>query len=170
MQLKENDIAPLFTAVSDSGEKVSLADVIERKNHVVLYFYPKDFTSGCTKESCAFRDNWDRVKSLGATVFGISSDDVESHRKFRERYSLPFTLLSDQDHSIRRMYGVDGRFLPPRVTFVIDNQGRIRSIFNSQLNVTKHIENAILTLTNLKNGVSEGAEKKAVTETGDAGS
>jgi peroxiredoxin Q/BCP len=149
MKLNENDVAPPFTATTDSGEKFSLAEEIGKSN-IILYFYPKDFTAGCTKESCAFRDNWDRVKSLDARVFGISSDDTESHKSFKEKYSLQFTLLSDPDHEIRKIYGVQSRLIPPRVTFVIDKQGKIRGIFNSQMNISKHIDSALETLSKIQ--------------------
>jgi thioredoxin-dependent peroxiredoxin len=145
MELKVGETAPVFDAVTDTGEKFSLSNLTGKTN-VVLYFYPKDFTAGCTKEACSFRDNWDRVTSLGATVIGISADSPETHSKFRKEHSLPFTLVSDRDKRIRKLYGVDGMFIPPRTTFVIDKNGKIRSVFNSQLNVTKHIEEALRTL------------------------
>jgi len=135
--------------MTDNGERFSLSEELRKKN-IVLYFYPKDFTMGCTKESCAFRDNWEKVLALDASVYGVSTDSVESHKAFREKYSLPFTLLSDPTREIRKAYGVDGHFLPPRVTFVIDKRGVIRNIFNSQLNMSKHVENAIDILTKIQ--------------------
>jgi len=148
--LHVNDKAPLFDATTDSGEHFSLSEQIGKTN-VVLYFYPKDFTAGCTKESCAFRDSWEKMLSLGATVIGVSSDSVESHKAFKQEHALPFTLVSDQKHEIRRMYGVEGHFLiPPRVTFVIDRQGIIRDIFSSQLNMSKHIDNSVSVLTQIE--------------------
>ena len=143
--LHVNEKAPLFETTTDSGGHFSLLDETGKTN-IVLYFYPKDFTLGCTKESCAFRDNWEKVLSLDATVYGISSDSVESHKAFKEENALPFTLLTDQNREIRRKYGIDGRFIPPRVTFVIDKRGLIRSIFSSQLNMSKHVENALAVL------------------------
>jgi thioredoxin-dependent peroxiredoxin len=148
MELKVNDIAPGFESVTESGERFSLADLIGKTN-VVLYFYPKDFTVGCTKEACTFRDNWDKVTSLGATIVGISSDSPETHERFKKEHGLQFTLISDEDKRIRRQYGVDSRVIPPRVTFVIDKRGKIRNIFNSQVNITKHIEEALQTLDGL---------------------
>ena len=153
MKLRVSDKAPLFSAISDSGERISLADYIGKSN-IVLYFYPKDFTMGCTKESCAFRDNWSKILALGATVFGISSDNQESHRDFKKEHSLPFTLLSDEDKNIRRMYGAESRFIPPRVTFVIDKQGIIRNIFDSQLNISKHVESAMGALQEIESNNS----------------
>ena len=148
--LHVNDKAPLFDATTDSGEHFSLSEQI-RKTNVVLYFYPKDFTMGCTKESCAFRDNWEKILSLGATVIGVSSDSVESHKAFKQEHTLPFTLVSDQKHEIRRMYGVEGHFfIPPRVTFVIDKQGVVRDIFSSQVNMSKHIDNSLRVLEQIE--------------------
>ncbi|MDA4111035.1 MAG: peroxiredoxin [Thaumarchaeota archaeon] len=150
MQLKVLDSAPIFGSVTETGQKISLSDFLG-KTSVVLYFYPKDFTLGCTKEACSFRDSWDKVTLMGATVIGVSSDDPESHERFKKEHSLQFTLVSDQDHAIRKMYGVEGKFIPSRVTFVIDKQGKIRNIFNSQLNVTKHVEKALETLNVISN-------------------
>ncbi len=145
MELKVGDSAPVFEAVTETGEKFSLATWIGKTN-VVLYFYPKDFTAGCTKEACTFRDNWDKVTALGAMVVGVSSDSPETHSRFKKEHGLQFTLVSDEDKKIRKLYGVESRFIPPRVTFVIDKQGKIRNIFNSQVNVTKHIEESLGTL------------------------
>jgi thioredoxin-dependent peroxiredoxin len=152
MRLKVNDIAPVFESVTETGEKFSLVDLLGKTN-VVLYFYPKDFTMGCTKEACAFRDNWEKVISLGATIIGISSDSPETHSRFKKEHSLQFTLLSDQNKDIRKLYGIDGKFIPPRTTFVIDKQGKIRHIFNSQLNVTKHVGEALSTLDSISKEV-----------------
>jgi len=153
MRLKVNDIAPVFESVTETGEKFSLGDLLGKTN-VVLYFYPKDFTMGCTKEACAFRDNWEKVISLGATIIGISSDSPETHSRFKKEHSLQFTLLSDQHKDIRKLYGIDSKFIPPRTTFVIDKQGKIRHIFNSQLNVTKHVEEALGTLDSISKEVA----------------
>ena len=150
MQLKVMDKAPTFESITESGEKFSLADLLGKTN-IVLYFYPKDFTLGCTKEACSFRDNWDKVSSLGATVVGVSSDNPETHARFKKEHSLQFTLVSDQKNVVRKMYGIEGKFIPPRTTFVIDKQGKIRNIFNSQLNVTKHVEKALESLNEISN-------------------
>src|SRR5271166_5786026 len=139
MRLKVNDVAPVFDSVVETGEKFSLSDLLGKTN-IVLYFYPKDFTMGCTKEACEFRDNWEKVTALGATVVGISSDSPDTHSRFKKEHSLQFTLISDQKKEIRKLYGVDGKFIPPRTTFVIDKQGRIRQVFDSQINITKHVE------------------------------
>ncbi|MCL4314200.1 MAG: peroxiredoxin [Candidatus Thermoplasmatota archaeon] len=140
--LKVGEPAPDFEAYDQDGKKFKLSDHFKR-NPVVLYFYPKDETPGCTAEACAFRDNWERLQQFGTEVFGISSDSVDKHRKFREHHSLPFTLLSDPGAAIRKLYDVKGMLIPPRVTFVIDRSGRIRHIYNSQLNPKNHVEEAL---------------------------
>ena len=105
---------PCSTPRRTAARHFSLSEQIGKTN-VVLYFYPKDFTAGCTKESCAFRDNWEKMLSLGATVIGMSSDSVESHKAFKQEHALPFTLVSDQKHEIRRMYGSKATFSFRRV-------------------------------------------------------
>lgn len=149
MQIKVGGKAPLFESTADDGSKFSLGDLIGTTN-IVLYFYPKDFTMGCTKEACSFRDNWDRISSLGAKIIGVSSDSVETHSKFKKEHSLQFTLVSDQKKEIRKMYGVDSKFLAPRTTFVIDKSGTIRNVFNSQLNIQRHTQEALSTLENIE--------------------
>jgi peroxiredoxin Q/BCP len=136
--------APNFTLLSGSGEMVRLEDFLGKKP-VVLFFYPKDDTPGCTKEVCAFRDGFDEFRELDAEVVGISSDPVESHRCFAERHSLPSTLLSDEGGKVREFYGVPTTFglFPGRVTYVIDKGGVVRHIFSSQLAVEKHVEEAL---------------------------
>ncbi|HZW56780.1 MAG TPA: peroxiredoxin [Nitrososphaerales archaeon] len=163
MQLHVSDMAPPFSTLDDEGKKVSLGDYMGKTN-IVLYFYPKDFTMGCTKESCTFRDRWDDIRALGAVVLGISSDGEGSHREFKKKYSLPFTLLSDPGQEIRNLYGVKGRYLPlpSRVTFVIDKDGKIRDIFNSQLNVSKHVENAVEVLKKIRD--EEQQQRQTVQE------
>ena len=149
MAVKVGDLAPMFKATSDSGEVISLADYIGKLN-VVLYFYPKDDTPGCTKEACSFRDSWDELTGLGAVVFGVSSDGMASHKAFRERHKLPFPLLSDNDKEIRTLYGAKGLLIPPRVTFVIDKSGRIVHVYSSQLNPEAHAREAINVLKRLQ--------------------
>jgi len=142
MAIKVGEKAPDFKAVSDTGSSVTLSDAL-KDGPVVLYFYPKDETPGCTAEACTFRDRWDDIKKLGATILGVSSDSLESHKKFKEKRNLPFTLLSDPDKSIRKLYGATGAILPPRITFVIDTDGTIRHVYNSQLNARNHAVEAI---------------------------
>lgn len=153
MKLKIGDQAPDFEAVAENGSKFVLADLIGKTN-IVLYFYPKDFTLGCTKEACSFRDVWERAKALGATVVGVSSDSEETHTRFKREHNLQFTLVSDHDKSVRKLYGAIGSLIPPRITFIIDKSGKIRSIFNSQINITKHIEEALKTLEGISRGES----------------
>ena len=122
--LKVGDTAPDFTAMSSSGQVVHLKDVIGPKP-IVLYFYPKDDTPGCTKEACSLRDDFDAFRKLNARVFGISYDTIDSHKKFIEKYHLPFELLSDHDKSIAKSYGADGFMFANRMTFVVDKTGKI---------------------------------------------
>lgn len=127
--------APPFTLAADDGTTVSLKEL--KGKPVVLYFYPKDDTPGCTTEACEFRDSWAAVQKTGAAVLGVSPDPVASHRKFREKYYLPFRLLADPDHAVaeaygawgeKRMYGRSYRGIL-RTTFVIDGRGRIARVF-----------------------------------------
>jgi peroxiredoxin Q/BCP len=112
---------------------------------VVLYFYPKDDTPGCTKESCAFRDSYQDFQDAGAEVIGVSSDSAESHGRFAAKHRLPFTLLADQGAQVRKRYGVPATLglLPGRVTFVIDRAGIVRHVFNSQFQATQHVSEAL---------------------------
>jgi peroxiredoxin Q/BCP len=133
--LAEGVIAPNFTAKNANGETVRLKDLRGRK--VVLYFYPKDDTPGCTKEACSFRDAFADFKKRGIEVIGVSVDSEASHKKFTAKYKLPFTLLADPDHSIADAYGVYGekKFMGrtylgvKRITFLIDEKGRIKKVF-----------------------------------------
>jgi thioredoxin-dependent peroxiredoxin len=139
--------APDFTLPSQSGEMVSLEDFIGTKP-VVLFFYPKDDTPGCTKQACAFRDDYEEFRTRDAEVLGISSDSVDSHRGFASKHDLPFTLLSDEGGKVRRLYGVPNAFglLPGRVTYVIDEEGVVRHVFSSQLGVKRHVQEALRAL------------------------
>lgn len=142
--VKVGDVAPDFTLVSQTGESVSLKDVLGQKA-VVLYFYPKDDTPGCTAESCAFRDSYTAFQDAGAEVIGVSSDTSASHQQFAAKYQLPFILLSDAGGAVRKQYGVPATLglLPGRVTYVIDKTGVVRHIFNSQFNFKGHVEEAL---------------------------
>ncbi len=141
--------APDFTLPSQSGEMVSLGDFLGKP--VVLFFYTKDNTLGCTKEVCAFRDSFEELSNLDAEVIGISSDSVNSHRGFAEKYKLPFTLLSDQGGKVRKLYGVPSTLgiFAGRVTYVIDGEGVVRHIFSSQIAVEKHVEEALKALESI---------------------
>ncbi len=123
-ELKVGDPAPLFSAPSSDGTQVELKSLIG-KGTIVLYFYPKDDTPGCTKEACGLRDDFAAFRKLSVTVFGISYDTVESHKKFIEKYHLPFALISDKDKAIAKSYGANGLLVPKRMTFVIDRAGKI---------------------------------------------
>ncbi len=146
-RVQVGDRAPDFTLPNQSGESVSLSDFLGKKN-IVLYFYPKDDTPGCTTEACAFRDSYEVFKDAGAEVIGISSDSAQSHQRFAMKHQLPYILLSDARGKIRKCYGVPATFglLPGRVTYVIDKQGIVRHIFSSQFTPEQHIVEALETL------------------------
>lgn len=150
MKVKVGDKAPDFTLLSQKGESVTLSQFFGKKN-VVVYFYPKDETRGCTREACEFRDKYEVFKDLAAEVIGVSSDDVESHESFAIKHNLPFILLSDKNKSIRALYGVPSTFgvIPGRVTYIIDKAGIVRHIFSSQFQPKKHIQESIDVLKNL---------------------
>ena len=150
MSLKTGDIVPNFTAKNSHGEVFESQSVLGRKP-IVIYFYPKDNTPGCTTEACSFRDQYEDFKDLGAEVIGISSDSVKSHQKFAKKHELPFILLSDQDKKLRHLFGVrDNLFglLPGRVTYIIDRNGVVIYIFDS-MNAAKHIPKALKTIKEL---------------------
>jgi peroxiredoxin Q/BCP len=119
---------------------------------LVLFFYPKDETPGCTAEACGFRDNFSELQARGAEVWGVSGDDIISHRRFAERHQLPFPLLSDRDQSLRRAFGVPKTLglLPSRVTYVIDGSGTIRHVFNNLLDGPAHVREALRILQGLQ--------------------
>ncbi len=151
--VKVGDTAPDFTLPNQSGSPVRLNDIVGKKV-VVLYFYPKDFTSGCTKEACAFRDGFEVFKREGAEVIGVSSDTPDSHGKFAAAYHLPFTLLSDEGGKVRKLYGVPATMgvFPGRVTYIIDTKGVVRYIYNSQFKPTEHVDEALKVLRAINQG------------------
>jgi thioredoxin-dependent peroxiredoxin len=138
------DKAPDFTLPSQTGGPVRLYDRIGQRV-VVLYFYPKDNTSGCTAEACAFRDGHEVFTDAGAEVIGVSSDSVDKHAAFAGQYNLPFTLLADAGGKVRKAYGVPATlgFIPGRVTYVIDREGTVRHVFNSMTNIDGHVKEAL---------------------------
>lgn len=150
-RVRVGEKAPDFTLPSATGESVSLSDFLG-KSALVLYFYPKDMTAGCTAEACAFRDSYEVFKEAGAEVVGVSADSPERHQEFIKRNHLSFTLLSDVDNKVRNRYGATGnRFLGAgRVTYVIDRDGIVRNTFSSQLNMTKHVKEALRVLHELQ--------------------
>ena len=133
--LEVGDKAPAFKTTNQNGDAISLADFRGRK--VVLYFYPKDDTPGCTKEACSFRDGWSKFRKRGLAVLGVSTDDEKSHRKFADKFSLPFPLLADTDKAIVKAYGVWGeksmygrKYMGThRVTYLIDEKGKIAAVW-----------------------------------------
>lgn len=150
--LRPGNPAPEFTAVDDQGATVKLSDF--RGRPVVLFFYPKDNTPGCTAEACGFRDHHAELEAAGAVVLGISLDSVASHQRFRDRHGLPFRLLSDPDRTIAEAYGVlrSIKLLGPvfawadRTTFVIDPEGRIQAVIRG-IRPDRHPEEALRVLT-----------------------
>jgi peroxiredoxin Q/BCP len=143
LTVKVGDKALEFTLPSQMGDDVMLSEFFGKKN-VVLYFYPKDETTGCTKEACTFRDNYEELTKLGAEVIGVSGQSVESHKSFASHHGLPFILLSDEGNKVRELYGVPSSMgiIPGRVTYIIDKKGMVRHIFNSQTQAQKHVEEA----------------------------
>ncbi len=140
-RIEIGDQIPSFSLPDQDGKEVDIKELVGKKN-LVIYFYPKDETQGCTAEACSFRDNYEAFSENGFEVIGISSDSPESHRKFKQHHHLPFILLSDKQKQVRKLFGVpSGLFgiIPGRVTYVIDKKGTVRHIFNSQLQPLKHI-------------------------------
>jgi len=155
--LKEGMMAPDFRLPADGGGEVSLSDFRGKK--VVLYFYPKDDTPGCTTEACNFRDDYSQILAAGAAVVGVSPDTVKSHDKFKVKYSLPFALLSDPDHQVAETYGAWGEKKMYgktyegilRSTFVIDEEGKIRKVF-ANVKPKNHSEEVLAALQNGEGG------------------
>jgi thioredoxin-dependent peroxiredoxin len=144
MALQVGDKIPLFTAIDSKGNDFEIRDYIGQP--LVIYFYPKDDTPGCTIQACSFRDQYEDFKALGAEVIGISSDSLQSHQKFASRYKLPFILLSDSNKKIRNSFGVPNDLfglLPGRATYVIDKNGIILLVFDStsaKIHITKALQ------------------------------
>jgi thioredoxin-dependent peroxiredoxin len=143
--LREGDPAPDFTLESDTGEAVTLSSL--RGRPIVLYFYPKDDTPGCTRQARGIRDSWDEFQRAGAEVFGISADGRASHERFRAKYSLPFTLLADPEHKLAEPYGVgqEGKNSYERSTFVIDADGNVAKIMR-RVNPDRHADEVLAAL------------------------
>jgi peroxiredoxin Q/BCP len=144
-------VAPEFSAPVDDGSTFRLSDYREKKN-VVLYFYPKDFTPGCTKEACSFRDNYGAIGAYDAIIVGVSADEAEKHSSFREKHSLPFPLIADPGRELQAKYDAKGMlsFMPPRVTYVIDKQGVIRSAIRHDFQVGRHVDEVLEALRALE--------------------
>ena len=151
MALQVGDQIPNFSAIDANGSSFN-SDNVVGKQPVVIYFYPKDDTPGCTAQACSFRDQYQDFKDLGAEVIGISSDSIQSHQKFSKRYNLPFILLSDADKKLRKLFEVPTNLfglLPGRVTFVADENGIIQLIFDS-MSAKIHITKALAILKHRK--------------------
>ena len=144
------DRAPDFELADHDGQPVSLAALLA-SGPLVLYFYPQDDTPGCTREACGFRDVHAEFHDAGARVVGVSGDSPETHRRFRERHGLPFSLLADVGGDLRCAFGVPRTLglLPGRVTYVIDREGIVRHVFNSQLFADRHVREALSTVRHL---------------------
>ncbi len=144
--LKVGDVAPAFSLMDQNGNMVDVGQM-EGKKALVVYFYPKDFSTGCTMQAHEFREMHEEFLKNGADVIGVSSDSVESHKRFAEEHELPFTLLSDPDNKVRDLYGAWGAGRTPgRITYLIDRQGVIRMVFTSQMKPRKHISEALRVL------------------------
>lgn len=149
MTLKAGDSAPEIELPDQDGHLVRLADL--RGRNVVIFFYPRDNTPVCTKESCAFRDAYADFEAANAEVFGVSADDAQSHAGFASKHSLPFKLLSDQDRAAARAFGVPQRLglMPARMTFVIDQQGIVRHVTHSEFSAERHTQEALQALSRM---------------------
>lgn len=144
MSITVGDTIPDFSLPDQHGHDFDITSIKGKKN-IVIYFYPKNFTPGCTKEACSFRDSYEDFKSLGAKVIGISSDSKKSHMRFAKQYNLPFILLSDEKGSVKRKFGVKNNLLgllPGRETYVVNKEGKVLYIFKS-MNAERHIQKAL---------------------------
>jgi peroxiredoxin Q/BCP len=150
--IKVGDNIPVFSLPDQNGDSFNLKKVLGTKK-LVIYFYPKDDSPGCTKEACHFRDLFEAFNESDALIIGISGQSVESHKRFAEKYRLSFTLLSDRGNKVRKMFGVPSNalgLLPGRVTFVTDRTGKVVYIFNSQSQAERHVDEALKILKELK--------------------
>jgi peroxiredoxin Q/BCP len=151
MKIVKGSKLPSFTLPDQHGNIVDISTLIGKKN-LVVYFYPMDDSPGCTREACYFRDQFEIFNQADAMIIGISGQSVESHRKFAEKYHLTYTLLSDKDNKVRKIFGVPTSFfgtLPGRVTYIADKTGTVVHVFNSQSQATKHVDEALRILKSL---------------------
>jgi thioredoxin-dependent peroxiredoxin len=151
-EIKIGSSIPAFTLPDQNGNLFDISSVLGKKN-LVIYFYPKDDSPGCTAQACSFRDQFEVFKEADAVIIGISGQSVESHKEFAEKHRLSFTLLSDEGNKIRKLFGVPSDLLgllPGRVTYVADKKGRVIYVFNSQYQATKHVDEALRKLKDLK--------------------
>ncbi len=150
-EIKVGSIIPSFSLLDQNGQ-LFLSDSVIGKKNLVIYFYPKDDSPGCTKEACSFRDQFDVFNQADALIIGISSQSVESHKKFAEKHRLNYTLLADEKNVVRKQFGVPANFfglISGRVTYIVNKEGKVVYIFNSQLQAEKHVEEALTILKNL---------------------
>lgn len=150
-EIKIGSRVPSFTLPDQNGKMFDINSVLGKKN-LVIYFYPKDDTPGCTREACSFRDQFEVFNEADALIIGISGQSIESHKKFAEKHHLGFTLLSDSGNKVRKQFGVPSDLfglIPGRVTFVVDKTGKVIYIFNSQTQTEKHVDEALRILKNL---------------------
>jgi len=153
MTLAVGDEAPDFALPASTGDTVRLSELTKAQGRtVVVFFYPKDDTPGCTVEACGFRDFYYKFAEAGAEVVGISSDSTASHERFANKHKLPMRLLTDSDERVRKLYGVRPLLgiLPGRATFVVDRDGKVRHVFVSQLRVVSHVQQALETVRRLQ--------------------
>jgi peroxiredoxin Q/BCP len=142
--LKPGDKLPHFILNDENHQPVNISSIAGK--FLVLYFYPKDETSGCIKEACSFRDSFQDLVDAGAVVYGVSNDKPDSHALFKQKYKLPFSLLSDTGGELRKLLGVPGDLfglLPGRVTYIFSSEGRLLQVFKSQLSPEKHVKEAL---------------------------
>ncbi len=150
--LEVGDTIPTFSLKDQDGNDFNI-DAFRGQKPMVIYFYPKDDTPGCTKEACSFRDAYETFNDMDVKVIGVSADDVTSHKKFAKKYRLPFTLLADTNNKVRKQFGVPKSLLgllPGRVTYIVNKNGIISYIFDSQFNAKKHISESLSILKKMK--------------------
>ena len=147
MALKPGQPAPDFELPDQNGDPIRLSQ-FRGQSAVVIFFYPKDDTTGCTKEACGFRDRFETFRSKGVRILGISSDSTASHQQFAAKFALPYSLLSDEKGRVRKLYGVRSTFgvIPGRASFVVDRDGVLRNIFSSLFRPERHVEEALRAL------------------------
>lgn len=149
-KIRIGDKVPYFTLKDQNGTNFSIENLVHKKN-MVIYFYPKDDTPGCTKEACSFRDEFEDFKDLDTVIIGISGDGVASHKEFEKKYNLPFILLADTKKEVQKLFGVPKSALgliPGRVTYVVNKEGTVIYIFNSLRKAKEHIKKAKEALQN----------------------
>lgn len=145
MAIQKGDPCPTFKLKNQNGEVFDITELIGKKK-LVVYFYPKDNTYGCTKQACSFRDSYEVFKEKGAEVIGISSDKPTKHEKFMETNELPFILLSDEKNKVRKRFGVPSNLLgliPGRVTYIVDKKGIVQGVYNSARDFSGHVDKAL---------------------------